>query len=183
MTDGRSPQGDVAAAEPRPLGAGSLAANLVAQAAMLIAALAQEAGDGSTAAQAQRISGRAGVLSASNDAAFAAATHQLRDAAAGQGDRWQLEIALGDAAVTPRVICETACDLALLAAELAHTCDGARRADYIGIAQLAAAAASVGALLVRTNLIVNEDDWHLSEANMAATEAARAAHRAATEGC
>ena len=99
-----------------PLGAGSLAANVVAQAAMLLAALAHEEGDGGTAAQAQRIGMRAGVLSISNDAAFARATRQLLAAATGEGDGFWLEVALGEAAATPRVICETACDLAMLAA-------------------------------------------------------------------
>lgn len=164
-----------------PLGAGSLAANVVAQAAMLIAGLAHEDGDGTTSAQAQRIGARAGVLSASNDAAFAAATEQLVAAATGQGDGFWLEIALGEAARTPRVICETACDLALLAAELAHTCDGSRRADYIGIAELSAAAASSAALLVRTNLVAGSDDAQVDAATATAVEAARAAQRAAAD--
>jgi hypothetical protein len=183
MGGGRSPREDSAPAEPGPLGVGSLAANVVAQAAMLIAALAHEAGDGNTAAQAQRIGARAGVLSASNDAAFAAAMRQLTSAVTRQGDGFLLEFALGDAARMPRVICETACDLALLAAEVAHTCDGSRRADYIGIAQLSAAAASSAALLVRTNLVVSDDGWQLTAANAAATEAARAAQRAAADDC
>src|SRR4029077_12974902 len=126
-----------------PLGAGSLAANVVAQAAMLIAALAHAEGDGGTAAQAQRIGIRAGVLSISNDEAFATATQQLVAAATGEGDGFRLEgalggaeasgleVARGGAAAPPRVICDTACDLALLAAHLAHPCDGPRRADYV----------------------------------------------------
>jgi hypothetical protein len=165
-----------------PLGAGSLAANVVAQAAMLVAALAHENGDGGTAAQAQRIGTRAGVLSISNDAAFAAATRQLLAAATGEGDGFRLEVALGEAAATPRVICETACDLALLAAHLAHTCDGARRADFVGIAELSAAAAATAALLVRTNLVIGDDDWRLTTASAAAAEAARAAQRANEAG-
>jgi hypothetical protein len=174
---------EVSAPWGAPLGAGSLAANVVAQAALLIVALAREAGDGGTAAQAQRIATRAGALSASNDAAFAAATQQLVAAATGQGDGFWLEITLGDAAGTPRVISETACDLALLAAELADTGDGSRRADYVGIAQLAAAATRTSALLVRTNLAVSDDDWRLSAANAAAAEAARAAQRVAADDC
>ena len=172
---------DLPERSPRPLGAGSLAANVVSQAAVLIAALAREAGDGAAAAQAQRIGARAGVLSISNDAAFAAALRQLAAVADGQGDAFGLEIALGEAAATPRVICETACDLALLAAGLAESGDGSRRADYVGIAQLSAAAASSAALLVRTNLAVGDDDWRLGAATSAAAEAARAAQRAASE--
>ena len=125
--------GGIAGLSHDPLGAGSLAANVIAQAAMLVAALAHADGDGGTAAQAQRIGTRAGVLSISNDAAFARATKQLVAAATGEGDGFWLEVALGEAAATPRVICETACDLALLAAYLADTCDGVRRADYVGI--------------------------------------------------
>jgi hypothetical protein len=165
-----------------PLGAGSLAANVVAQAAMLLAALAHEEGDGGTAAQAQRIGMRAGVLSISNDAAFARATQQLLAAATGEGDGFWLEVALGEAAATPRVICETACDLAMLAASLADTCNGVRRADYVGITHLAAAAASASAVLVRTNLVIADDDWRLMTASAAAAEAARAAIRAGETG-
>jgi hypothetical protein len=182
MTADPSPD-PVAAASRTPLGAGSLAANVVAQAALLIAALARESGDGATAAQAQRIAARAGVLSLANDAAFSAATRQLAAATRGEGDAFGLEVALAKAAATPRVICEAACDLALLAAELADTGDGSRRADHIAIAQLSAAAASSSALLVRTNLAVGEDYWRLSAANAAAAEAARAAQRAAALDC
>jgi hypothetical protein len=161
-----------------PLGAGSLAANVVAQAAMLIAALAHAEGDGGTAAQAQRVGIRAGVLSISNDEAFASATQQLVAAATGEGDGFRLEVALGEAAATPRVICDTACDLALLAAHLAHTCDGTRRADYVGVAHLSAAAASAAAVLVRSNLVIADDDWRLLRASAAASDAAVAALRA-----
>jgi hypothetical protein len=168
----------VAGAGRNPLGACSLAANVVAQAAMLIAALAREAGDEATAAEAQSIGTRAGVLSVSNDVAFAAATQQLVAAATGEDAGFWLEIALSDAASTPTVICATARDLAVLAAELAQTGDVTRRADYVGIAQLAAAAASSAALLVRTNLVISDDDWRLSETNTSAAEAARAAQRA-----
>jgi hypothetical protein len=174
--------GEIAESPRDPLGAGSLAANVVGQAAMLVAALAHEDGDGGTAAQAQRIGRRAGVLSISNDAAFASATQQLVAAATGEGDGFWLEVALGEAAATPRVICETACDLALLAAHLADTCDGVRRADYVGIAHLSAAAASAAALLVRSNLVIADDDWRLRTASAAAAEAARAALRAGESG-
>ena len=163
----------------RPLGAGSLAANVIAQGAVLVAALAHEEGEGATAAQARRIGTRAGVLAVSNDAAFATATHELLTAVRGEGDGFWLEVALVDAAVTSRAICEVACDLALLAAHLAHSCDGARRADYVGIAQLAAAAASSAALLVRSNLVVSDKDWQLGAASAAAAEASRVAQRAA----
>jgi hypothetical protein len=170
--------GGIAGLSHDPLGAGSLAANVIAQAAMLVAALAHADGDGGTAAQAQRIGTRAGVLSISNDAAFARATKQLVAAATGEGDGFWLEVALGEAAATPRVICETACDLALLAAYLADTCDGVRRADYVGITHLSAAAASAAAVLVRTNLVIADDDWRLMTASAAAADAARAALRA-----
>ena len=144
---------------------------------MLVAALAHEDGDGGVAAQAQRIGMRAGVLSISNDEVFAAATRQLLAAATGEGDGFWLEVTLAEAAATPRVICETACDLAQLAAHLAHTCDGVRRADYVGIAHLSAAAASAAAVLVRSNLVISDDDWRLMTASSAAAEAARAAIR------
>ena len=162
-----------------PLGAGSLAANVVAQSALLMAALAHESGDGATAAQAQRIAARAGALSVANDEAFSAATLQLAATVRGEGDAFGLEVALAEAAATPRVICEAACDLALLSAEIADTGDGSKRADYVAIAQLSAAAASSAALLVRTNLTIGEDDWRLSSANAASVEATRAAQRAA----
>jgi hypothetical protein len=161
-----------------PLGAGSLAANVVAQGAMLVAALAHEDGDGATAAQALRIGTRAGGLSTANDAAFASAMRQLVATATGEADGFRLEVALGEAAATPRVICDTACDLALLAAHLAHTCDGSRRADYVGVAHLSAAAASAAAVLVRSNLVIADDDWRLMRASAAASDAAMAALRA-----
>jgi hypothetical protein len=170
--------GGVRDAARGPLGAGSLAANVVAQAAMLLTALAREDGDGGTAAQAQRIGARAGALSISNDAAFASATRQLVATATGEGDGFRLETALAEAAATPAVIGETACDLAQLAAHLAHTCDGVRRADYIGIAHLSAAAASTSAALVRSNLVIGDDDARLMAASAAAADAARAALRA-----
>ena len=166
----------------QPLGAGSLAANVVAQAAMLVAALAHADGDGGVVAQAQRIGSRAGVLSISNDEVFAAATRQLVAAATGEGDGFRLEVTLAEAAATPRVICETACDLAQLAAHLAHTCDGVRRADYVGVAHLSAAAASAAAALVRSNLVISDDDWRLMRASSAAAEAARAALLAGERG-
>jgi hypothetical protein len=109
-----------------PLGAGSLAANVVAQSAVLMAELARESGDGATAAQAQRIAARAGVLSVANDAAFSAATLQLAATVRGEGDAFGLEVALAEAAATPRVICEAACDLALLSAVIADTGDGSQ---------------------------------------------------------
>ena len=173
-----APEREVRGEAEGPLGAGSLAANVVAQAAMLVAALAHAEGDGGTAAQAQRIGIRAGVLSISNDEAFASATQQLVATATGEGDGFRLEVALGEAAATPRVICDTACDLALLAAHLAHTCDGTRRADYVGVAHLSAAAASASAALVRSNLVIADDDWRLLRASAAASDAAVAALRA-----
>lgn len=178
MSDPSIPRQDPAA---QPLGAGGLAANVVAQGAMLIVVLARAAGNGAAAAQAQSLCTRAGVLSVSNDEAFAAALQQLAALEEGEGDGFWLAVALGHAAGLPGVICETACDLALLAAELAESGDVARRADYVGIAQLAAAAAGTAALLVRTNLVISEDDWRLSTANAAATDAARAAQRVAAD--
>src|SRR6476469_5764141 len=81
-----------------PLGAGSLAANIVAQSALLVVALARNTGDGPTAAQARRIAARAGALSAADDEAFTAATLQLAATARGEGDAFGLEVALAEAA-------------------------------------------------------------------------------------
>jgi len=164
---------------PAPLGAGSLAANLVSNAASLIASLARAAGDGGSAAQAGRIGRRARVLSESNDVAFRVALGQLEAASIGDADGFRLTLALGDAAAVPLAICEVASDLTLLAADLADSGDSARRVDYIGIAGLSAAASSASALLVRSNLTVTEDDWRLSCADAAATLAAEAGRRAA----
>ena len=160
---------------PSPLGAGGLAANVVAHGATMIAILARDAGNGAAAAQAGRIRARAGVLATTNDIAFAAAMRHLDAAARGDGDGIWLALALGDAAGVLRVIAETAADLALLAADLASLVDGSRRVDCIGISQLAAAAASCAALLVRENLVVGEGDGRLAAAIEAANEAARAA--------
>jgi hypothetical protein len=162
-----------------PLGAGSLAANVVAEAASLVVTLARSAGDGPSAAQAGRIETRAAMLARSNDEAFAAATTQLEAAASGTADGFLLTLSLGDAAALPRVICETAADLALLAAELSESGDSARRVDFVAIAELAAAAANASALLVRTNLTIADDDWRVTSANVAAAQASDAARRAA----
>jgi hypothetical protein len=174
-----SHQPDSAMPTRRPRGAGSLAANVVSDAASLIVLLAREAGDGGIAAQAQSIGRHASILAASNDAAFQTALDRLHGARRGEPDGFLLTLALGDAAALPRVICERASDLALLAAELARTGDSARRADYIGIAGLAAAASSASALLVRSNLTIKDDDWRLTSANTAARLASEAAGRAA----
>ena len=160
---------------PSPLGAGSLAANVVAHGATLIAVLARDAGKGAAAAQAGRIRARAGVLATTNDIAFAAAMRHLDAAARGDGDGIWLALALGDAAGVALVIAETSADLALLAADLASLVDGSRRVDCIGISRLAAAAASCAALLVSVNLVVGEGDGRLAAAVEAANQAARAA--------
>ncbi len=162
-----------------PLGVGSLAANVVVHAARLTVALAREMHDGGSAAQAQRIAARADALSVANDIAFAAATGQLAASSSGQGDGFLLAVSLGEAAEAPRVIAEAASDLASLAADLALAGDGTRRADYLGIARLSAAAAEASALLVRANLAVGEDDWRLRAATVAAAQASDAAERAA----
>ena len=123
---------------------------------------------------------RAGVLSISNDEVFAAATRQLVAAATGEGDGFRLEVALAEAAATPRVICETACDLAQLAAHLAHTCDGVRRADYVGVAHL------VGGSSLRRCRARAQQPRHQRrrlaphEGERAAAEAVRAASRGET---
>ena len=130
----------------------------------------------------KRIGTRAEALSISNDTVFTAATEQLVAAATGEDDGRCLEDALGDAASAPRMICETARDLALLADALAHTCDGVRRADYVGIAHLSAAAASTALELVRSNLVIGDDDLRLATASSATAEAAHAALRASSTG-
>ena len=162
-----------------PLGVGSLAANVVVQAARLTVALARQTCDGGSAAQAQRIAARADALSVANDIAFAAATDQLAASSGGRGDGHLLASSLDEAAEAPRVIAEAASDLASLAADLALAGDGTRRADYLGIARLSAAAAEAGAVLVRANLAVGQDDWRLRAATAAAAQAANAAERAA----
>jgi hypothetical protein len=162
-----------------PLGAGSLAADLVFDAAWLTAALARDEGNGPGAAQAGQIAERAESLSIANAAAFAAANEQLRAAAAGTSDWFLLKLALGNAASLPGAICEAAADLALLAADLARTGEAARRVDYIAIAELAAAAARASALLVRTNLTTTEEDIQVSATHAAVRLAAGAARSAA----
>ena len=67
-------------------GVGALAAETLAEAAALVAALARQAGQGSPAARAESIGARASALSVSNEMAFLRASRQLDAADHGQAD-------------------------------------------------------------------------------------------------
>ena len=157
-------------------GVGALSADLVAQAAELVAALSRQAGLRSSAAQAERIRARASALSVSNELAFTRASRELDASTSGERDELALAKALAGAVEVPLAVCQAAHDLVLLAAELAAGPMSQRRADLCGAAQLAAGACDAAALLVRATVTVGPADERRSRAEQIST-AARAATR------
>lgn len=158
-------------------GVGALAADTVAQAAELVVVLARQAGQSAAAAQAQRILASASALSVSNELAFARASRELEASLGGQGDERALGQALASAVDVPVRVCRAACDLVVLAGELAAGPISARRADLCGVAQLAAGACATAALLARSNLTLGPEDPRRIQVDQAATTARDAARR------
>lgn len=158
-------------------GVGALAADSVAQAAELVAVLARQAGQGTSAGQAERILARASALSVSNELAYTRASRALDASNSDQADEFTLSRSLADAVEVPLRICQVASDLVLLAAQLATGPMSQRYADLCGVARLAAGASDAAALLVRANPTVGPDDPRRSLAEETSNAANAAAQR------
>jgi formiminotetrahydrofolate cyclodeaminase len=174
---------ELARATPVP-GAGPAAALVTAAAAALAAMAARSSRDswaeaGAAVAQAEALRARA-VKLAQQDAdaveAFFAARGATGETRAEVRD-FRLGQALGRAADVPLAIAETACDVALLAAQVAHRGEGEVRADASAASLLAHGAARAAAHLVEINLAAGPDDARVRRAH----DLVRAAGAAAGE--
>jgi hypothetical protein len=158
-------------------GVGALAAETLAEAAALVAALARQAGQAGPAVRAERIGARASALSVSNELAFARASRRLDAADHAPADDAALARARASAADVPLQVCQAASDLVVLAAELASGPMAERRLDLWGVVQLAAGACSCAALLVCANAALDADDARCVQARQAESAAGAAARR------
>jgi hypothetical protein len=158
-------------------GVGAVAAEMVAQAAELVAVLARQAGHSARAADARSISARASGLSVSNEIAFVRASRELHGARAGRGDESDLAHALANAADVPLRVCEIASELVLLACGLATGPLSSCAADLAGVAQLADGACSAAALLVSANSVLDVEDPRRARAHATAAAATAASRR------
>ncbi len=163
-------------------GVGALAADAVAQAAELTAALARQAGQREVSARAQAILARAAALSVSNELAFTRASRELDASSSGQGDELELGRALERAADVPLQVCEAASDLVALTAGLAAGAMSDRKADLAGIALLAAGACTATAHLVGANAGIGGHDPRHVHADALASAADASARRMLDEG-
>ena len=157
-------------------GVGALAAETLAEAAALVAALARQAGQAGPAVRAESISARSSALSVSNELTFARATRQL-DTDHPPADDAALARARASAADVPLEVCQVASDLVVLAADLASGPMPERRLDLWGVIQLAAGACSCAALLVCANAALDTDDARCVQARQAESAAAAAARQ------
>lgn len=172
---------ELARATPVP-GAGPAAALVTAAAAALAAMAARSSREswpdaGAAAAQADALRARA-VKLAREDAdaleAYLAARGPTAETRRAARD-FRLGRALDEAADVPLAIAETACDVAMLAAEVADHCVGDVRPDAASAALLAHGAARSAAHLVEVNLAAGPDDQRVKRAH----ELVRAAGAAA----
>jgi len=154
--------------------AGPLAAVVTSEAAAVVAAVARLSGDEADAAQAESLRARSYPLAAADAEAYVAAAAQLARPA---GDDAALGRLLEDAADVLLAIAEAAGDVAELAAAVADRCSAPLRADAVGAAMLAEAAARVAAHLVEINLAVTPLDGRNARARAAVDAAAAAVRR------
>jgi formiminotetrahydrofolate cyclodeaminase len=164
--------------------AGSVLALTTAMAAAIVAMAARVSREeweeaGGAAAQAQALRARAAPLAQSDALAYEEALTAL-GGAAGADDRenWQIGRALARAAEPPLEIATLACDVAQLAAEVAHRTNHQLRPDALAAASLAAASARGAAELVAVNLTATPDDPRVIRARALAADAAAAAEAA-----
>jgi hypothetical protein len=158
-------------------GVGALAADALAEAAGLVAALARQSGQAAAAARAESIAARSSALSVSNELAFVRASRRLDSAARGQGDDAELRRTLASAADVPLQVCLAAGDLVVLAADLVSGPMPERDLDLRGVVQLAAGACACASLLVSGNTVLEPDDPRRVRAHEAETAARAAADR------
>jgi methenyltetrahydrofolate cyclohydrolase len=170
-----------------PEGAGVLAAGVVAMAAGLCESIArgglEDWGDARGAAvQAATLRERAAEAGLANRHAYVRARDALGRAGQeeGTGRDAALRAALVAAADTLLTVAAGAADCAGLAAEIAGGCQASLRADAVGAAELAAAAARSAAGLVDINLALLPSDERRVQVRMW-VEAAEAARRRARE--
>jgi methenyltetrahydrofolate cyclohydrolase len=172
---------ELARGTPVP-GAGPAAALVVAAAAALAAMAARSSRDswaeaGAAVAQAEALRARATRLAQEDADAledFLAARGAVGETRREARD-FRLGQALDRAADAPLAIAETACDVALLAAQVADRCAGEVRADAAAAAQLAHGAARAAAHLVEINLAAGADDERVRRAHDLVRAAAAAA--------
>jgi hypothetical protein len=150
-----------------------MAASLVAKAARRSADSWRDAAG--VAAQAESLASRCDELAESDARAFAAALRALEE-------RSDVEGPLAESVDVLLVLCETATDVADLAARTAEQCDGTYRADAVCAALLAEAATSSVAVLVAANLTVTERDERLLRAKRLSAAATTALRRALESG-
>jgi formiminotetrahydrofolate cyclodeaminase len=180
---------ELARATPVP-GAGPAAALVTATAAALAAMASRSSREnwaeaGAAVAQAEALRARA-VRLAGEDAAALQAYLAAREAGEMRREArdFQLGQALDHAADVPLSIAATACDVAMLAAEVAARCNGDVRADAASGALLAHGAARAAAHLVEVNLATGAEDPRVARAHdlarAAGAAASEAVHRAAS---
>ena len=176
---------DEVASEARVPGSGSGAALVVALAAALVAKVArvsrsQWAEAGGAAAQAETLRARAVLLADADAVVYEEALVALeRKEELDPGTR---DAAIGDALVraaeVPLMIATTACDVAVLAADVAEAAVPDAAADAAAAALLADGAARSARHLVEVNLATAGQDPHTGRGAELVTIAASAAKRA-----
>jgi methenyltetrahydrofolate cyclohydrolase len=180
---------EAVASEHRGIGAGSVAALMVALAAALAAMAARlsRAGwdeEGGTIAQADALRLRVAPLAQADAEAWLAATAELRAQGASPSPERdeRLGTVLGKAAAAPLMIAEAGADVAELAALTAEHCDADLRADAVGAALFAEAGTRAAARVVEVNLTIAGSDPRVAQANGYADRARSASARALTLG-
>lgn len=155
-----------------PAAASGVAAALVAAiAASIVREAARRSGAVGAAAQAERLRSRALPLADANSRAYLEASERL----AGSDGDFELGRALERAAEVPLLIAGVAADVAALATHVAERGDPAVRADAVGAAFLAEAAARSAAHLVEINLATGANDPRVRSARSLVAAAAASA--------
>jgi formiminotetrahydrofolate cyclodeaminase len=160
-------------------GSGPVAALVATIAAELVATVARRSSEtwpeaAGAAAQAEALRRRAAPLCEADARAYLKATEQI-----GAGDDFELGRAMARAAEVPLAIAAVAADVAALAKEAAERGDLSVRADAVGAALLAEAAARAAAHLVEINLGTSAEDLRVLDARALAATAAAYAEAAA----
>lgn len=135
-------------------GSGVAAALVAAIAASIVRQAARRSGAIAAAAQADALRRRALPLAEADEQAYREALKRLAE----RDDDFELGRALERAAEVPLQIAGVAADVAALATHVAEHADPAVRADAVGAAFLAEAAARAAAHLVEINLATRAND-------------------------
>lgn len=176
---------DLVASEQRVPAGGSSAALVVAIAAGLVAKAARLSRSewleaGGAVAQADTLRGRALSLAEADAVAYEDALATLKGIESIEPDRRDavLQDALIRAAEVPLLISQTACDVSLLAADVAQAGNPELGADAAVAALLAEAAARAAGHLVEVNLATIPEDGRSARGEELASKAKTAAQRA-----